>query len=174
MNRITLAILVASTLAAQACAPALDWREFRAEGTPLKAQFPCRPAGHQRQVELAGRQVALRIYACEAEGLVFALGHADVGDPANVEPALRAMLQAGKGNIDGRVVDDQPSTVPGMTPQPQARSWRLAGQLGDGRAHASHLVVFSYGTLVAQGTVGGPALNDEQVRTFLHSIEVRP
>jgi hypothetical protein len=174
MSRITLPILIASTLAALACAPALDWRDFRPEGTPLKAQFPCRPAGQERQVALAGRQVALRIYACQAEGLVFALGHADVGDPATVEPALQAMLQAGKGNIDGRVVDDQPSAVPGMTPQPQARSWRLAGQLGDGRAHESHLMVFSYGTLVAQGTVGGPALNNEQVRMFLRSIEVRP
>lgn len=174
MSQLTLAALIASALGVLACTPALDWREFRPEGTPLRAQFPCRPAGHERQVELAGRQVALRIHACQAQGLIFAIGYADMGDPARVGPALQAMLQAGKGNIDGRVVDDQPSTVPGMTPQPQARSWRLAGQLGDGRAHASHLVVFSYGTLVAQGTVGGPALNDEQVRTFLHSIEVRP
>lgn len=168
------AFAVVMSVSLLACAPALDWREFRPEGTALRARFPCRPASHERQVDLAGRQVNLRIYACQAEGLVFALGHADVVDPAQVGPALQAMLKAGQANISGQVTDDQPSRVPGMTPHPQARSWRLAGQLGDGRAHASHLTVFSHGTLVAQGTVGGPALKDEQVQAFLNSIEVSP
>lgn len=163
-----------AALVLSGCTPALDWREFRAEGTALRVRFPCRPAGQEREVELAGRRVAMRIYACQAQGIMFALGHADVVDPALVGPALHAMLNAGRANITGRIVDDRPAAVAAMTPHPQARAWRLAGQLDESHAHAAHLVVFAHGTQVAQATVGGPQLQDEQVATFVGSLEIRP
>jgi hypothetical protein len=73
------------------CSPALDWRETRLKGPGLEATFPCRPVGQARQVELAGRLVAMQLDGCEAGGRTFAVGWADVGDPAAGGPARAPM-----------------------------------------------------------------------------------
>lgn len=157
-----------------ACAPAIDWREMRPEGAQLALAMPCRPSSQQRELLLAGQTVTMRLYVCRANGTTFALSHADVADPARVGTALRALGDAARGNLNGRVERDEAAAVPGMTPHDAARHWRLAGQLPDGRPVASSVTVFAFGTRVYQASVVGTALDEGLTAHFEHALAVRP
>jgi hypothetical protein len=171
----------ALALAAAACSPTFDWRETRAEGAAgLQALFPCRPASQARTVTLAGASVEMTMQACTAGQITFALTHADLGDPALVEPALLELarsaaehLRAG-GAAAAATAASQPASVPGMTPQRQAARWRLAGQLRDGRALQEELALFSKGTRVYQATMLGPRLDDSAREAFFGGLRFAP
>lgn len=88
-------------LAAAACSPTFNWREWRVDDTPLQALMPCKPESATRPVPLAGAgaaPVVLHMHSCEAGGLRFAVAWADMGQPAQVPAALAswrgASLQA--------------------------------------------------------------------------------
>lgn len=157
-----------------ACGPALDWRQFQPEGWPLSVALPCKPADQQRRIPLAGQAVALRMLSCSADDHVFAVASADVGDPAQVAPALQALAAAARANVRAVVVDERAAAVPGMTPQADARRWRLRGQLPDGRAVAEQLQVFAHGTRVFQASVIGPAADDARAAPFFDALRVQP
>lgn len=141
------------------CSPALDWRETRLKGPGLEATFPCRPVGQTRQVELAGRLVAMQLDGCEAGGRTFAVGWADVGDPAAVGPALQALQQASAGKKAAQR-PARPRTdwlAPrGATPQAAAGRWELPVPGPDGAALVMDTAVFARGTWVVQASVIGP------------------
>lgn len=157
-----------------ACGDAPDWRLMQPEGFLLRVAMPCRPAAHERSVALAGAPVALRLLACQAQGMTFGLSSAELGDPARVGPVLDALVDAAQRNVRGQAAPAPPVVVAGMTPHPAARGWRLSGQLPDGRAVQSQGVVFAYGTRVYQATIVGERLPDEVVRRFLDSLAVQP
>lgn len=71
-----------------ACAPALDWRDVRPEGSGVLLLFPCKPDSQVRTLSLAGAPVRLALHACSTGGSTWALAVADVGDPARVGSAL--------------------------------------------------------------------------------------
>lgn len=91
-------ILGLAAAALAACSPALDWRDVAvAEGT-LAVSLPCKPEQAQRNVELAGQPVELRMTGCEANGATFAVACAVLADPAHAGAALahwRAAVWAG-------------------------------------------------------------------------------
>jgi hypothetical protein len=179
----------ALALATAACSPTFDWRETRPEGAAgLQAMFPCRPASHARRVTLAGAPVEMTMLACTAGQITFALTHADVADPALVEPALRELARSAGEHLrpagssasapsaaarPGAAVS-QPVLVPGMTPQPQAARWRLAGQLPDGRAVQEELALFAKGTRVVQATMLGPRLDEAAREGFFGGLRFAP
>ncbi len=167
-------ILAPILMAIGACGDALDWRLMQPDGVRLRMAMPCRPAAHERSVPLAGAPVALRLFACQAQGMTFGLSSADMGDPARVGPALDELFEAARRNVRGQAMPASPVTVAGMTPHSAARGWRLDGQLPDGRAVQSQGVVFAYGTRVYQATVVGERLPQEAVRHFLESLAVQP
>ena len=91
------AFAAAFLLLASACSPTFNWRELRVDGTPLQALMPCKPDTASRPVPLGGAGTApveLHMHSCEAGGLRFAVAWADVGQPAQVAPALAAWRQA--------------------------------------------------------------------------------
>ncbi|MBP6901968.1 MAG: hypothetical protein KBC73_17865 [Burkholderiaceae bacterium] len=157
-----------------ACAPALDWRELRPPGWGIAASLPCRPATQQRSVELAGAPVALALWACDADGHVFALASADLADPARVAPALQALGEAARLNLAARVDGDAPAQVPGMTPQAAARLWRLSGRRPDGQPLREQVLVFAHGTRVFQVTLIGPRADDALARPLFDALRVLP
>jgi len=112
------------------------------------------------------------LHACDAADVTYALGHADVGDPARVGPALQALRAAAVGNLGGQVATDRPLQVEGMTPQPHARLVEVRGQLPDGRPVQERVAVFSKGTRVFQVTMVGPALDAEASETFFSGIRL--
>ena len=176
MSRATLGVLTALMALAllPACSPAIDWREMRPEGAHLRLAMPCRPASHQRSVPLAGAPVQMTLLACQLDSGTFALGFADMGDPTRVAPALLALVESARVNVQGQSMTLNPAQVPGMTPQPAAQQWRVSGNLPDGRAVVSHGVVFAHGTRVYQATVVGAQPGEDLVRNFLDALAVQP
>jgi hypothetical protein len=154
------------------CSPALDWRQVRPEGWGLAGAWPCRPNSQLRQVALAGPAVAFELMACSADGHNFAMASADMADPARVGPALEALGQAARANIQGQVLSDRPASVPGMTPNAGSRVWQLQGRLPDGQAVREQVLVFAHGLRVFQATVVGPLASERQAKPFFEAIEL--
>ena len=155
-----------------ACSPTLDWRQVRPEGWGLVASWPCRPTLQARSVPLAGPAVELGLLSCSAGDHRFAIASADVADPARVGPALKALAAAAQANVQGVVEAERVALVPGMTPQPAARWWRVQGRLPDGQPVREQVLVFAQGMRVFQATLVGPVADDTLAHTFFDSIEL--
>lgn len=155
-----------------ACSPTLDWRQVRPEGWGLVASWPCRPTLQARSVPLAGPAVELGLLSCTADEHRFAIASADVADPARVGPALKALAAAAQANVQGVVEAERVALVPGMTPQPAARWWRVQGRLPDGQPVREQVLVFAQGMRVFQATLVGPVADDTLAKTFFDSIEL--
>ncbi len=134
--------------------------------------FPCKPVGLTRAVPLAGDAVQLTLLACAADDTTFALTHGDVADPARVTSALRALAASAAVNVAAQADEGEPWQVRGMTPNPQARRWRLAGRLPDGSAVHEQVLTFAKGTRVFQATVIGARLQADSANAFFDSVEL--
>lgn len=165
--------VVVAAAALAGCAPALDWREVRPEGSHARLMMPCKPASHARTVALAQRRVEMSMYACTAGEVTYALAFADMADPAVVTAALRELAQTASANL--RATETAASSaagVAGMTPNAQAAQWRLDGRLPDGRQVQEHMALFAYGTRVYQATMMGARLDAEARETFFSGLAV--
>jgi hypothetical protein len=167
------AFLIAA-LALSACAPALNWRDVRPEGSGAQLLFPCKPDTQERLVALAGPSVRLTLLLCEAAGQTWALAQADVAEPARVAPALAALQAGASANLGRQSASAAPYAVPGATPQPGSGRTRLQGQRGDGQAVQLHSLVFARGTLVFQASVLGAAVSEEAAEAYFSSIRFPP
>jgi hypothetical protein len=157
-----------------ACAPALNWREVRPEGSGAQLLFPCKPELQERRVALAGPPVRLSLHVCDAADLTWALAHADVADPGRVAPALAALQAGAAANLGAAASSSTAQAVPGATPQAASGRSRLSGKLPDGRPVQMQVLVFAHGTRVFQASVVGGALPDEAVEAYLTSIRLAP
>ncbi|MDE2564898.1 MAG: hypothetical protein KGL50_03865 [Burkholderiales bacterium] len=160
--------------AAGACTPTLNWRDVHLQGSTLAVQFPCRPDRIARRVALAGPAVPLSLYACRAGGLDWAVGLAEMGDAARVEPALQAWRRETIAHVRAQASPGTPLPVPGAMPQPGVVSLRLAGQRPDGRAVQLRLVLFARGGQVYQATVLGEQVSDAAAQPFFASMRFGP
>lgn len=165
------------TLLVAACTPELDWREVRPAGTSVQGLMPCKPASHVRRVTLAGTEVEMALYACRAADATWAIAHADLADPARVSAALDELAQAAQRNVGSVTATSrtsQTAAVPGMTPNPSARLWRIQGRLPDGRAVAETVMLFAHGTRVVQASVIAERADAPALATFVESLRVNP
>lgn len=142
-----------------ACQPALNWREARPEGAEVAALFPCKPEIEQR----AGMGLA----QCKAAGLGFALSWADVPDPTQVGPALKAMPLALAAKLGQPLPVGQPLQVPGMTPLPEAAQHRLAGA-----ASTTRVAVFAHGGRVYQALMTAPQDDAAAWESFIGGLRL--
>jgi hypothetical protein len=156
--------------------------------------MPCRPAEQIRRVVLGDAPLRMSMHACSAGGRTWALAWADVGDPARVGPSLQALHASARANLGlapegagagppdgagasmpaGTAGAPVPLAVPGATPGPHSRRWRVDGRLPDGQAVQQEAVVFAYGTRIVQATVLGPVVPQGDAQTFLGSLRVGP
>lgn len=157
-----------------ACAPALDWRDLRPEGSALQLQFPCKPSTQRRDVPLADVRANLALHACSAGGQTWGLAVADLGDPARVGPALTELTRAAAANLGASAPADGALQVPGATPNAHSRRVRLQGRSPDGSVVQMELAVFARGTQVYQASVLGQSLAPEASDTFFASMRVLP
>lgn len=169
---LTSSICLAAAALAAACTPTLDWREVRPEGSGALALFPCKPRHETRQVPLGGVHVAMTFHACSAGGATWALGFADVADPARVAGALDEAAAASARNLGAAAPEGLPASVPGMTPHARARRLGLAGALPDGRPVQGEVAVFSKGTRVYQAVVVTPKPQRDAVQTFFGALRL--
>lgn len=79
--------LLPAALALAACSPALNWRQAPLGG--LSFSLPCKPDKAQRTVTLGGRDVALEMQGCEAQGALFAISRARVGDATAIPEVIQ-------------------------------------------------------------------------------------
>jgi hypothetical protein len=163
------AFAVAALLAA-ACAPTLDWREVRPDGSGASLLMPCKPSSMVRTVRLAGGSVSLALHACSAGGHTWAIGFADVEDPARVTAALDELEAAARANLGAGPAQTLTLAVAGATPNPSSKRVQFSGRLGDGTAVQEQVAVFVRGTRVFQATVLGPQLPADGVETFFGAL----
>lgn len=155
------------------CAPALDWREVRPEGTDLAAMFPCRPGRAERDINLAGRPLKLTLLSCSAADALFALSFARVSDAQHLESTLEELRLSVARNIDSAESDKRPFVVRGMSPNPKAVRSHVRGRRADGSAVEGEVAVFSIGPEVVQAQVLATRFDADAAQTFLDGLRIR-
>lgn len=176
-------LVAGATVWLAACAPELNWRDVRADGTAVTLSMPCKPVEQRRSAPLAGRTVALQLRVCDAAGVTWAWLWADMVEPAAVGPALTALVAGARANVGAPAVPLSVVSVPGSTPRPEGGRAQFDGRLPDGRPVAEHLLVFAVGTQVHQVTAlaAGEAVRgqrrgalDAAADVGLASVRVQP
>jgi hypothetical protein len=140
-----------------ACQPALNWREVRPAGSGIVALFPCKPEVEQRP--------GMGLAQCEAAGRRFSLSWADVPDPTQASPALKAMAQALAAKLGQPLPAGQALEIPGMTPLPEAVQHRLPG---------ARLAVFAYGGRVYQALATASHDDAASWESFVGGLRIEP
>lgn len=167
-------LVIASAVAA-GCAPALDWREFDAEGAGLHVAFPCRPERNVRPVALLGATTApLTTLSCETAGQVFAVGFVDATDPASVGPVMREWRRMAltRLRVSGRSPSVSVLAVPGATPNAEAGALAIEGHLADGRGAEARLAWFAHGLRIYQAGMVAPRLDSDAAVVFFAALRV--
>jgi len=154
-----------------------------AQADGLRLTFPCKPDLLERRLKLDGvsEPVTLQMWSCEAGGATWVLSAARLGSATDVSPALRAMAASTQGNLAWADRSARPrvpagaqpawqrqdlgaAQVRGMTPNPDARGWRIEGLKPDGASGVRPVAVeawhFSHGLTVFQASIwqGGDPL----------------
>jgi hypothetical protein len=101
MKHISLALLLLATLSA--CSPQYDWRDYRSNDAPYAVLFPGKPATQTRNIKLDQLDVSMTMTAAEVDGVIFAVGSAQVPDAAQASAAVEAMKTALVKNIGATV-----------------------------------------------------------------------
>jgi hypothetical protein len=162
LHRYFAALAAVATLAA--CSPKFDWRDYRSSDAPYAVLFPGKPATHTRTVDLGGQQAAMAMAATDIDGTMFAVGSAELPDPAKAQQALQAMKTAMVRNIGAS--ETKESQRNGGT-EIEARG--VAG----GKALTMHGRFVARGKRVYQVIVVGPdkGVDAENVDTFIRSFK---
>ncbi len=113
MKKISLALLMAAALSA--CSPQYDWRDYRSNDAPYAVLFPAKPASQTRAIKLDNLDVNMTMTAAEVDGVVFAVGSAELAAAAQTPAALEAMKTALVKNIGATVTKSASSTADGRT-----------------------------------------------------------
>lgn len=172
MHRSPLAAVSAVVLSLTAgCSPTLDWREVRPDDSGAVLLMPCRPASHARRLPLAGAPEVWTLHACSAGDVTWAIGFAELDDPARVGTALAELEAAALANIGATAPERrEPLRVAGATPHPAAAALRARGRRSDGAAVEESVALFTKGTRVYQVTAVGARLPPDALETFFDSL----
>lgn len=113
MKKISLALLMAAALSA--CSPQYDWRDYRSNDAPYAVLFPGKPASQTRSVKLGDLDVNMTMTAAEVDGVVFAVGSAQLAEAAQTPAAIEAMKTALVKNIGATVTKSAASATGAQT-----------------------------------------------------------
>ena len=169
------AAALAALLTLGACSPTFNWRELRLDGTPLLALMPCKPESAKRAVPLAGTPTELHMHSCEAGGLRFAVAWADVGNAAQVAPALAAWRSAGLQSLRAAPTPaDDPATqwAVAVAGAPSVQGVKAQGQDPQGQPVQTRTAYFAQGSRVFQAAVYGAKLPEEAVEPFFAGLRL--
>ncbi|NVD70426.1 hypothetical protein HUX88_07610 [Duganella sp. BJB1802] len=107
MKKISLALVLAAALSA--CSPQYDWRDYRSSDAPYAVLFPGKPASQTRSIQLDTLAVNMTMTAAEVNGVIFAVGSAQLPDAAQGPAAIEAMKTALVNNIGATVTSNKSS-----------------------------------------------------------------
>lgn len=103
------AACIMGVLLLSACSPKYNWREVRGTDAPFMVMLPAKPASHTRPINLDGTEVTMTMTAAEVDDVAFAVGTAELPEPASTQQALQAMKRAMVRNINGTIVHENAS-----------------------------------------------------------------
>ncbi|MBI2772395.1 MAG: hypothetical protein HYX47_22435 [Burkholderiales bacterium] len=158
-------------LCLMACSPTFNWREVRADPTPLKAMLPCKPDRIARPVPMAGREVELQVLGCDTGGATFAVMYGDIGDPARSGEVLTQWKKATLSNMRSAGAQERPFVPAGAFGLPQSVQVVAAGKRADGSVVESHAAYFARGSLVFQAVIYADRLAPEAADTFFSGLK---
>ncbi|RFP10584.1 MULTISPECIES: hypothetical protein [unclassified Duganella] len=107
MKKISVALLLAAALSA--CSPQYDWRDYRSNDAPYAVLFPGKPASQTRSIQLDKLSVNMTMTAAEVDGVIFAVGSAQLPDAVQGPAAIEAMKTALVNNIGATVTSTKSS-----------------------------------------------------------------
>jgi hypothetical protein len=163
-------VFAAAVLGLAACSPTLNWREVRAESTPLKAMLPCKPDKGSRTVPMAGRQVQLQVLACDTGGATFAILAGDVGDPLRSGEVLAQWRAATLANMRAGQAQQRNFLPAGAVALPQSLLITATGQRADGSKVESQAAYFARGSQVVQAVIYADRVAPETAEVFFSGL----
>jgi hypothetical protein len=86
--------VLALSLLAMGCTPALNWREVPLTASPLLVLLPCKADTAEREVTLSQQRWVLHMVGCEAQGNTYAVAHIKPGQAAQAAEVLTAWRAA--------------------------------------------------------------------------------
>jgi hypothetical protein len=173
MNLTAVALWAWLPLGLAACAPALNWRDVRWAEADVMLQFPCKPDVVSRQVPLAGRQVRMSLSSCQADGITFALSHAEFATTEEASLALASLRDAARSHLGGEAQQMPMVAVPGMAQHPGSQRWRVRAQRPGGAGELQQQVLlFTRGARVYQATLMAERPRDDAADTFFASLRL--
>lgn len=170
----------ALALAALGCTPRFNWREVRPAHARCVIALPDKPQSAERELDLAGDKVTMRMTSTGVGPTLFALGVAELPPAALAPDRLEATLGWFRDgllrNVQGTLTASRALT---LTPPP-GRTVRIAqavsaqGRIGDGRkavlAARFYVVDDRFYQVVALGAEG--EIPAEALDTFFDSFRL--
>lgn len=143
-----------------ACSPEHNWRDVTLEGSPVKAQLPCKPDRTTRTVPFGGVPLDLQVVGCESGTAVVAVMTVSLQAGAD---AQAVMTRWQKATLDNARVQ-QP-----LTPA-QQQVWHRPGQLPlASSVRIQALGLRANGEVVNMQAVWGAVSDGERVR-LVHAV----
>lgn len=160
MRGLPLALMLALTLSA--CSPKYDWRDYRSPDAPYAVLFPGKPATQTRTIQLDQLTLSMTMSASDIDGVVFAIGSAQLADAAQAPAALAAMQSAMVTNIGGTITSSKQIPSGGMEIQASGKTMRLLGRF------------IAKDRRIYQIVIVGPAqkIDAETAETFFTSFKI--
>lgn len=101
----TLPLMLALLLSA--CSPKYDWRDYRSNDAPYAVLFPGKPATQTRSIKLDQLDVSMTMSAADVDGVIFAVGSAQLANAAQAPAAVAAMKTAMVNNIGATITSSK-------------------------------------------------------------------
>jgi hypothetical protein len=137
--RFPLILALAALLAA--CSPEQNWRQINFEGTPFKAQLPCKPDRTTREVPLGGTPVQLTVAGCESGNAMLAVMTAALAPGADAQAVLQGWQKAVLAHLQAQApAQAEPWLRPGMLSLGSAQRIQVQGVRSDGQAVVAQAV----------------------------------
>lgn len=122
-----LAVLALATALLAACYPELDWRELQWRDGNFAIMFPARPKEVTREVRLGGAVLELHMVSAEVDDMAFGVAYADLPAGVDADVLLATARDGLVRNVNGRVVEEQPVSLPGLN----GHAFRAEGRAAD-------------------------------------------
>jgi hypothetical protein len=173
----TLAVLTGVWVAVLAgCSPQYDWRTVANNTSGYSVDLPAKPSSDQREIDVDGTRMPMRMQTAEVDGELFVVGTLDLPDsrPATQQAAI-AFLRDGLARNVSTAPDARDVAVPvagGGTVD--GIELRLSGHAGErDEARTIHARLVAKGAHAYQVAIVGPAEPPvEQVDQFFQSFQL--
>ncbi|MES2299548.1 MAG: hypothetical protein V4582_21100 [Pseudomonadota bacterium] len=116
MKKSIVPVIAAALLAAAACSPKYNWRDYRGTAAPYTVMFPDKPASQARAINLNGLNVSMTMAAARVDEVMFAVGSAETPDEAQAQAALQAMKTAMVKNIGATITKEKSNSAARVGP----------------------------------------------------------